>query len=94
MGRTLQDMDDYADMASWHIVPNEFMEMCDWMYGAEKPIVYDTSRPLTTFYCNDQSPSDSGNTMVWQVTLRVQGFLGRHNFAPLGNWNGCVVDVI
>jgi hypothetical protein len=93
MVRTLQDTGDYADLEFWRIVPNDLATLGNRMYVAQKPIVYDTSCPMSAIYCGDKFPSLNGRCALWLVTIRVQGFLWRHNFAPLGNWNGYVYFV-
>ncbi|KAI0043921.1 hypothetical protein FA95DRAFT_1574808 [Auriscalpium vulgare] len=77
VGRVSVDQQDSGDMHDWQIVPND---------------LEDRSRQNTFVHIQDENiepdQDETSPARLYQVTFRMQGYLGDHNLAVLGDWDG------
>lgn len=92
-GRSFAIGEDPADVPScfwWQTVPRDVDELTSWFRIVERPKPCDPSRPYMVVNKSDIEDPEEDEEEVYEVDLRLQGVLGKHNLGPLGNWKGYV----
>lgn len=72
---------------TWELVPFRFEEVCEWADVIRNNGATDHTRRYVIIY---KVPSTSDSSVVFAVTLRVQGFLNKFCLKKTGNWDGSV----
>ncbi|KAI0050692.1 hypothetical protein FA95DRAFT_1603329 [Auriscalpium vulgare] len=85
LARLTMDDKEFDAMAPYEYVPRSPSAIMDWAVVASIPRPLDPSRRWIILHSPD--PANSTDD-VYPVSLRTQGFLGKHNFKILGSWDG------
>ncbi|KAA1478399.1 hypothetical protein DENSPDRAFT_854922 [Dentipellis sp. KUC8613] len=82
--RLLDDEEEGA-LPAHRIIPQSFASLCRWGKVITRANTTDLSRQNSLVYHLDVLPPDGRNAHM-QVAVRLQGFLGKHDFGVFGNW--------
>jgi hypothetical protein len=85
LDKRIELVDGTDEPKFWQVVPTTFEEMCDWAYVSMNKISNDQTRRHLVLYRN---PEVTHGSVVYPVTLRVQGFVERAKLTALGDWDG------
>ncbi|EJD49697.1 hypothetical protein AURDEDRAFT_122117 [Auricularia subglabra TFB-10046 SS5] len=83
--RFADDPDSYDDCLAWQAVPYDVVDVSDWLRLVKKSPPYDPSRPYIV--ANVADPDDDDGE-VFEIAIRIQGFLEHASLGALGNWDG------
>lgn len=85
----LESGDSFTITQPWQVVPSSFEGVCEWAFVTADHQSPDWTRSYLILY---RQPEDTDDlTVVYPVTLRLQGKIKAFNLATFGNWNGCVI---
>ncbi|KAJ7431458.1 hypothetical protein B0H11DRAFT_2261897 [Mycena galericulata] len=74
-------------MEGHQIVPRTYHGLRDWSYVGRKGGEHDMTRGFLLLYKDPPVLPNSPKSILYPVGVRVQGFIERCNFKPLGNWD-------
>lgn len=89
-GHLVRLRDDPADLSHcywWQVLPRDPEELSSWFEILPKQAPFDPSRPFIVTTASDVEDPEGEERTMYEAELRIQGILGKHNLAPLGNWN-------
>ncbi|KAF8550784.1 hypothetical protein OG21DRAFT_1487490 [Imleria badia] len=71
-------------------VPTTYEDICEWATVASKPLVVDCTCPFVLLY---KQPVETSASVIYPVTVRLQGFLGTHSLTLFRTWDGTETGV-
>lgn len=71
-------------MKSYEIVPDNLVELAAWAY----PVANDASTDRSRLYKLVHATLGRDKKDLYEVIIRVQGFVMKHNLHALGDWSG------
>ncbi|KAJ7500714.1 hypothetical protein B0H11DRAFT_1908588 [Mycena galericulata] len=74
-------------MDGYQIVPRTYYGLRDWAYVGRNGRDHDMTRGFLLVYKDPPVLPNSPQNILCPVGVRVQGFIERCNFKPLGNWD-------
>ncbi|KAI0066967.1 hypothetical protein BV25DRAFT_1912310 [Artomyces pyxidatus] len=75
-----------GDIPEWQRVPHGLEALAEWAFVSQKAVCNDPTRHHSFVHCTPDS--DGFDEDLYQVVVRLQGFLAKFDFRPLGNWDG------
>ncbi|KAI0040401.1 hypothetical protein FA95DRAFT_1469911, partial [Auriscalpium vulgare] len=90
IGRWPLDLAEKDEMEDWEVVPRGLENIAQWGQIAPHLSSRDLSRQHLFVHVDEDDGSLSADDSrdLYQITVRLQGVLGAHNLATLGNWDG------
>ncbi|KAI0317654.1 hypothetical protein OF83DRAFT_1120099 [Amylostereum chailletii] len=67
---------------AWEVVPGDHVGKTEWARIISIPRPLDSTRPFAYVYLQ------ANGHIIYEVSIKIYGVLGRHNFDIFGNWNG------
>ena len=79
----------------WRYIPETLDEICDWAGIGQDDIDDPSCERNRRYLIHDVSlVPEEFKDRECRVTIVLQGFLGKFNLAPLGNWKGSITTLV